>query len=88
MKNVLLIALLFVGFIACNSDASKQTQSSEATTTAAPVTTDSAAEAKSDTMISLHGNTFSCPMHPEETSAKAGDKCSKCGMALVEPKKK
>jgi hypothetical protein len=26
-------------------------------------------------------DTYVCPMHPEETSAKAG-KCSKCGMAL------
>jgi hypothetical protein len=26
-------------------------------------------------------DTYVCPMHPEETSTKAG-KCSKCGMAL------
>ncbi len=26
--------------------------------------------------------TFTCPMHPEITG-KEGDKCSKCGMALV-----
>jgi hypothetical protein len=29
---------------------------------------------------------YSCPMHPDVTSAKAG-KCSKCGMALVKNKK-
>ena len=26
---------------------------------------------------------YACPMHPEITSDKAGDKCSKCGMELV-----
>jgi hypothetical protein len=30
-------------------------------------------------------NNFSCPMHPEMTSNKAG-KCSKCGMTLVAKK--
>jgi len=30
--------------------------------------------------------TYVCPMHPEVTSTKAGDKCPKCGMSLV-PKK-
>ena len=29
---------------------------------------------------------YVCPMHPEATSTKAGDKCPKCGMALA-PKK-
>lgn len=30
--------------------------------------------------------TYVCPMHADVTSAKAGDKCSKCGMALVPAK--
>jgi hypothetical protein len=30
--------------------------------------------------------TYVCPMHADVTSAKAGDKCSKCGMALVAAK--
>jgi len=84
MKNVLLIALLFAGFTACQNDASKQNQSNTST----PVTTETPAAVESDTMITLHGNTYACPMHPEVTSAKAGDKCSKCGMALVQPEKK
>lgn len=29
--------------------------------------------------------TYTCPMHPEETSDKPGS-CSKCGMDLVEKK--
>ena len=27
--------------------------------------------------------TYACPMHPEVTSMKAGDKCPTCGLALV-----
>jgi len=29
---------------------------------------------------------YVCPMHPEITSAKAGDRCLKCGMSLVAKK--
>ena len=35
----------------------------------------------SDKMKNMHSAMYSCPMHPEVTSAKPG-KCSKCGMAL------
>lgn len=35
-----------------------------------------------DKMKDMSAAMYSCPMHPEVTSAKAG-KCSKCGMALV-----
>lgn len=35
-----------------------------------------------DKMKNMSAAAYSCPMHPEVTSAKPG-KCSKCGMALV-----
>jgi hypothetical protein len=35
-----------------------------------------------DKMKDMSAAMYSCPMHPEVTSTKAG-KCSKCGMALV-----
>ena len=71
------MALAFAGFIACNSDASKQNQKEE-TKTATPTLPDNTA-VKTDTM---QAQTYVCPMHPEVTSTKAGDKCPKCGMAL------
>ncbi len=80
MKNVLVIALFFAGFTACQSDASKQNQGSE-TKTAMPMMTDSMAHVQNDTMMHVH--TYTCPMHPEVTSQKEGDKCPKCGMDLV-----
>ncbi len=80
MKNVLLIALLFTSFIACKTDTSKQNQGGE-TNTSSPVTTDTKAAVKTDTMMHVH--TYACPMHPEITSTKDGEKCSKCGMLLV-----
>lgn len=41
----------------------------------------------SDKMKNMHAAMYSCPMHPEVTSAKPG-KCSKCGMALEKNSKK
>ncbi len=80
MKNFLVIALIFAGFTACQSDASKQNQGGEAKTTM-PMMTDSMAHVQNDTMMHMH--TYTCPMHPEVTSQKEGDKCPKCGMNLV-----
>ena len=79
MKNSFLMALTFVGFMACNSDASKQNQKEE-TKVATPTLPDNTA-VKTDTMQHVH--TYVCPMHPEVTSTKEDEKCPKCGMALV-----
>ena len=38
-----------------------------------------------DKMKNMSAAMYSCPMHPEVTSNKAG-KCSKCGMTLVKKK--
>ena len=48
----------------------------------AAVTTPAGAAADS-TADHAGGHTYACPMHPEVTSTKEGDKCPKCGMALV-----
>ncbi len=77
MKNFLVIALIFAGFTACQSDTSKQNKAD----TSPPAKTETSADIKTDTMMHVH--TYVCPMHPEVTSQKEGDKCPKCGMNLV-----
>ena len=79
MKKFLLIALFAASLVACNTEANKQNQSSETKTSVPP-----AAETKAEVKIdSLHVHTYVCPMHPEVTSKKEGEKCPKCGMDLV-----
>lgn len=79
MKNLILITVFFASLTACQSDTSKQNQGSQTQTTM-PMR-DSMAHVQSDTMMHVH--TYVCPMHPEVTSQKEGDKCPKCGMDLV-----
>lgn len=81
MKNVL-IAILFLtlGLMACGTDHSKHDHSDEAKTT----TPTTEAEVKTDTTKHVHA--YVCPMHPEVTSDKEGEKCPKCGMALEHKK--
>ena len=74
MKNSILFSIFILFILACGSE-SKQNQSNEPKTTVP----EKKAEVKTDT---LHVHIFTCPMHPEITG-KEGDKCSKCGMALV-----
>ena len=75
MKNFIVIIVTIASFVACNSDASKQAE------TKAPVA--NTAEVKTDT---IQSQTYICPMDADITSTKAGEKCSKCGMKLVEKK--
>ncbi len=73
MKKAFFMILVAASFAACKSDALKQ---AESVNTATPTAT----EVKTDTL--QHVYVYTCPMHPEVKSDKAGDKCPKCGMAL------
>ncbi|UYZ64877.1 heavy metal-binding domain-containing protein [Hymenobacter weizhouensis] len=72
MKRTLLPALALASLtwaaIGCSSNPTTPT---EATATADASGTEHAG-----------GHIYSCPMHPEVTSTKAGDNCPKCGMKL------
>ena len=76
MKNLFILVLTIAAFAACNADASKQAE-----TKAPPAETK--AEVKTDT---TQARTYVCPMDADITSSKADEKCSKCGMKLVEKK--
>jgi hypothetical protein len=75
MKKLIIVLVSVAHFMACNTDASKQ-QGAE---TKASPTVETKSEVKTDT---THVHVFACPMDPEITG-KEGEKCSKCGMALV-----
>ncbi len=75
--NRFLVPLLAVASALTGCSAKKDTSSA---TNTAGIAADSAA-----TPAAAHagGHTYACPMHPEVTSTQAGQKCPKCGMALV-----
>lgn len=79
MKNILLGALFTASLMACNTDTSKQNSSTD-TKTNTPTAPEIKAEVKVDSITTV---TYVCPMDPDITSTKAGEKCSKCGMDLV-----
>ena len=58
--------------LSCSSDSA----SNAANTVTAPAADSTAGHAAG-------GHTYACPMHPEVTSTKDGEKCPKCGMSLV-----
>jgi hypothetical protein len=77
MKNFIIIVVSVVCFMACKTENSKQVE------TKAPPPVETKAEVKTDT---TQAHTYVCPMDADITSTKAGEKCSKCGMKLVEKK--
>ncbi|MDB5236337.1 MAG: hypothetical protein JWR44_3330 [Hymenobacter sp.] len=73
LVSLLATASLFT-FAGCSSDSSGSGTDTAATATETPA--DSTAGHEGSHM-------YACPMHPEVTSTKEGEKCPKCGMALV-----
>ena len=71
----LLAAASVFTVVSCGSDSSR---SSAPDTVATPTGT-----APDSTAAHAGGHTYACPMHPEVTSTKPGEKCPKCGMELV-----
>ena len=74
MKILIFGSLIVLGFAACDNTKTADTTKINSSTTETKMTV------KADTAKNVQ--VFACPMHPEITG-KEGDKCSKCGMALV-----
>jgi hypothetical protein len=74
MKILIFLSLLVLGVTACDNTKSADTAKMNSSTSETKMSV------KTDT--ATHVQVFACPMHPEITG-KEGDKCSKCGMALV-----
>ena len=72
------LSLLALAGLLTTASCSSETESSSATNT---VTTPTNGPAEG-TAEHGGGHTYACPMHPEVTSTKEGDKCPKCGMNL------
>jgi hypothetical protein len=72
------LSLLAVAGLLTATSCSSETDSSSATNA---VTTPTSGPAEG-TAEHGGGHIYSCPMHPEVTSTKAGEKCPKCGMNL------
>ena len=72
------VSLLAVASLLTVASCSSDSASSSATNT---VTTPTDGPAKG-TADHASGHTYACPMHPEVTSTKEGEKCPKCGMKL------
>ena len=77
MKNLIFVSFIILGFAACDNTKTADTAKMNSSTSETKMTV------KTDT--ATHVQVYACPMHPEITG-KEGDKCSKCGMALVRKK--
>ncbi|WBO86789.1 heavy metal-binding domain-containing protein [Hymenobacter yonginensis] len=72
------LSLLALASLLTATNCSSDSASSSATDTVTTPTNGPAA----GTADHAGGHTYACPMHPEVTSTKDGEKCSKCGMKL------
>ena len=72
------VSLLAVASLLTVASCSSDSASSSATNTVTTPTDGPAA----GTADHASGHTYACPMHPEVTSTKEGQKCPKCGMTL------
>ncbi|MCB2408101.1 heavy metal-binding domain-containing protein [Hymenobacter lucidus] len=68
------LSLLALASLLTAASCSSETESDSAANTVTTPTTGTADHAG--------GHTYACPMHPEVTSTKEGEKCPKCGMKL------
>ena len=85
MKNIIIVFAL-LGFMACQNQQQSESihQENQSGELRRPPEVEqkdlpSQIQIATDT---LHVHVYACPMHPEITG-KEGDKCPKCGMALV-----
>ena len=76
MKNIIFLSI-FLAFIACQNQ--EPTNRKMRNVEEEPTTLPTIMQAQTYTS---HVHVYACPMHPEITG-KVGNKCSKCGMALV-----
>jgi plastocyanin len=72
------LSLLALAGLLTTAGCSSESASSSATDTVTTPTNGPAA----GTADHAGGHTYACPMHPEVTSTKEGEKCPKCGMNL------
>ncbi len=77
MFRISLSLLALAGAFATTSCSSDSASSSATDTVTTPTNGPAAGTADH-----AGGHVYSCPMHPEVTSTKAGEKCPKCGMNL------
>ncbi|GAB2954504.1 hypothetical protein GCM10027048_19920 [Hymenobacter coalescens] len=77
MYRLPLSLLALAGLLTATSCSSDTDSGSDTNTVTTP--TNGSAEGTAE---HAGGHTYACPMHPEVTSTKAGEKCPKCGMNL------